>query len=180
MRNALTWLHLSDIHFNAATEWRDSNVRDALIEYLEALLKGDESLYPDLVFCAGDIAYGETGSSPLKDQYAKARVFFDGILSVCGRPGVPLPHDRLFVVPGNHDVNRHSINADAQSTLNLWAGNAKEHIDEINRRFNDRTREFEDAIRRLDEYSEFVRDYLPHQHDPGVPRIQWTPFPRDL
>ncbi|NOT87028.1 MAG: hypothetical protein HOP03_02480 [Lysobacter sp.] len=165
MRSALTWLHLSDIHFNLATEWSAENVRTSLIDYLDALFKGDESLYPDLVFCTGDIAYGETGSSPLKDQYAKAKIFFDRILEICGRPGAPLPHDRLFVVPGNHDVNRRSIDSDAQATLTRWASDAQTHINEINQRFNDRTTEFKNAIKRLDEYSEFVSDYLPHQHD---------------
>jgi len=82
VRSALTWLHLSDIHFNPAKEWRDNIARDSLIEYLGELFKRDESLYPDLIFCTGDIAYGETGPSPLADQYDQAKRFFDRILSV--------------------------------------------------------------------------------------------------
>lgn len=65
---------------------------------------------PDLIFCTGDIAYGETHCSPLAEQYQEAQAFFDELLKVCGQNGKTLEKNRLFVVPGNHDVNRNSIN----------------------------------------------------------------------
>jgi hypothetical protein len=165
MRTWLTWLHISDIHFHPSTEWRDSTVRTSLIEYLRAAFKADDSLRPDLVFCTGDIAYGETGASPLVDQYGQAKLFFDHLLVACGTASVPLPRERLFLVPGNHDVNRAAINSDAQARLTDWARSSPDHAEEINQRFNDRTIEFTEAAKRLDEYSRFVVDYLPHQQD---------------
>ena len=165
MRTTLTWLHISDIHFNPKTDWRDRTSQDSLIDYLKALLKNDESLRPDLVFCTGDIVYGETGSSPLADQYKQAKVFFDKLLAACGQEGVPLPKGCLFVVPGNHDINRESVNSDAQETLKRWAEDANKHIETINQRFNDRPDVFKDEIKRLDEYAQFVQDHLPHQND---------------
>lgn len=161
----LTWLHISDIHFHPKTEWRDSLSRSALIEHLENIFSHHESLRPDIIFCTGDIAFGESSLTSLPEQYAQAKVFFDALLSVSGQPGVPLPKERLFVVPGNHDVTRGSINSDVQATLNQWAGNASVHTGTINQRFNDCTKEFKATINRLDEYGEFVKNYLPHQHD---------------
>ncbi|WP_306546645.1 metallophosphoesterase [Desulfobulbus sp.] len=165
MRDKLTWLHISDIHFQPKTEWRDGVARDSLITFLEAEFKRDDSLKPDFIFCTGDIAYGETGSSTLKDQYAQIKFFFDELLKVCGKDGAPLLTKRLFFVPGNHDVDRNSINADAQSTLTQWAKDPSNHASEIEQRFHDLSIEFRDAVKRLDEYTQFVQNYLPHQSD---------------
>src|SRR6185503_3051324 len=75
VKSTLTWLHISDIHFQPKTEWRDSAARKELLSYLKSAFENDESLRPDLVFCTGDIAFGETGSSPLDDQYNQAKTF---------------------------------------------------------------------------------------------------------
>lgn len=165
MNKELTWLHVSDIHFHPKNEWRDSAAREALLAYLTDVYGRDDSLRPDLIFCTGDIAFGEAGSSSLADQYKQAETFFDSLLAACGRNGMPLPKERLFVVPGNHDVNRRSINADAQATLTNWAKQSRNHTATINQRFRDSSIEFKDAIKRLDEYAQFIRDYLPHQQD---------------
>ncbi len=165
MRDKLTWLHISDIHFQPKTEWRDSVARDSLITFLDAEFKHDDSLKPDLIFCTGDIAYGETGSSSLENQYTQIKGFFDELLKMCGKDGVPLSTNRLFIVPGNHDVNRKSINSDAQSALTQWAKEPSKHASKIEQRFQDRSIEFRDAAKRLDEYAQFVQNYLPHQSD---------------
>ncbi len=70
------------------------------------------------------------------------------------------------MVPGNHDVNRTRINCDAQETLARWAKeDAKQHIGTINQRFDDRSTEFNDAVKRLNDYAQFIKEYLPHQGD---------------
>lgn len=165
MSKKLTWLHISDIHFHPKTEWCDGTSRLALLEHLKSIFAKDDSLRPDFIFCTGDIAFGESSNAPLSGQYAQAKIFFDDLLLACGQTGVPLPKERLFVVPGNHDVNRSSINSDAQDTLTRLAKQAKEHIGNINQRFNDRNTEFKDNIKRLDEYAQFIKEFLPHQHD---------------
>ncbi|MDT4331621.1 metallophosphoesterase [Methylomonas sp. MS20] len=166
MKNKLTWLHLSDIHFHPKTKWRDSVAQDGLIEYLGRMFADEQIPRPDLIFCTGDIAFGETGCSPLAEQYEDAQTFFDELLKVCGQDGKPFPKERLFVVPGNHDVNRDSVNSDAQETLTRWAKEeTTQRIGTINQRFEDRSTEFKDAIKRLDEYSQFINNYLPFQAD---------------
>lgn len=111
---------------------------------------------------------------PLKEQYAIAQQFFDRLLETCGTQGKPFLKENLFLVPGNHDVNRKSINSDAQITLQNWAKEASRHADKINQRFSDRTIEFNNAISRLDEYAEFIRQYLPHQSDPDNRHVYST------
>ena len=164
VRRVLTWLHISDIHFRSRTEWRDSIARTSLLAYLKKEFDANDNLRPDLVFCTGDVAFGEEDASPLVDQYGQARAFFDNLLAVCGSEVGALPKDRLFIVPGNHDVNRTSVNKDAQANLLHLAENSSAHAAAINQRFAERPKEFKDAIKRLSEYSRFVESYLSHQY----------------
>jgi hypothetical protein len=60
-----------------------------------------ERLEPDAVFFTGDAAF-----SGQKEQYDLVSKWFDDILDACGLSG---RRDRLFVVPGNHDVNRDEV-----------------------------------------------------------------------
>ena len=166
MPKILTWLHLSDIHFCPHTEWRDSTARSALLSYLTAYFATSGAQRPDLIFCTGDVAFGHSLSKPIRDQYSMAEQFFCDLLHVCGRDGSPLARERLFIVPGNHDVNRDAINADAQSTLTTWAGSSASYIEKINQRFYEKPREFRETMRRLDEYGDFIKNHLPHQNDP--------------
>jgi predicted MPP superfamily phosphohydrolase len=166
VQKKLNWLHLSDIHFSRNTMWRDEVYRTSLLRYLRGLFSEDGSLKPQLIFCTGDIAFGEATSDPLVDQYSAAKAFFDELLIICGDDNKPLEKERLFVVPGNHDINRKRINGDAQAALQNFSGNARDFAQKINQRFNDKSTEFCDAIRRLDEYANFVKEYLPHQCDP--------------
>lgn len=90
-------LHISDIHFRGAREndrWRRQRVLgDAWSHNLDELL-GDGPL--DLICLTGDIA--NTGSP---DEYEEASSFVE---KLCAK--LDLGKDRLFVVPGNHDIDR--------------------------------------------------------------------------
>lgn len=91
---ALTWLHLSDVHIRA----NDSYDRDVV---LRALVKSvrrfrENGCSPDVVFATGDI-----GSSGKLGEYEVATAFLDELLDAAG-----LERRDLFVIPGNHDVDR--------------------------------------------------------------------------
>ena len=166
MKNKLTWLHISDIHFHPSTEWRDSSSRKGLINLLQQKFEFKKLPHPDFIFCTGDIAFGESKSTPLSKQYKQAECFFSELLKVCGQHDNPLHKDRLYVVPGNHDVNRNSINEDIQKILTLEAKSTTSEYSEIlNKRFEKQPNEFADIIKRLDEYGDFTKAYLPHQFD---------------
>ncbi|MFT6924554.1 MAG: putative phosphodiesterase/putative Zn-dependent protease [Psychromonas sp.] len=161
----VTWLHLSDIHFQASTEWRANPAREALLIFLQTRFDNAPSLKPDFITCTGDIAFGATSPTALDEQYKIAADFFDKILEVCGSDGKSLDKERLFLVPGNHDINRKTLNKRAQLALTSMAKESADNINEINQDFASNNNETRETMKRLTEYSKFVASYLPHQHD---------------
>ncbi|MDP4567960.1 metallophosphoesterase [Pseudomonas sp. LPH60] len=155
----LIWLHLSDIHFHPKTGWRDDHVRRELLDFLQAAFICGSLPRPHLVFCTGDIAFGETSGAPLRQQYEEAASFFDELLNCCG-----LPRERLFMVPGNHDVNRIEILSDQQDHLIAMADSAVDHVSAINQRFDSGNKDHRSAMERLKEYGQFVQGYRPELH----------------
>ncbi|MGQ9681635.1 MAG: metallophosphoesterase [Anaerolineae bacterium] len=143
--SAITWLHLSDLHFDADrhTRWQQNVVLQALLEDLRDP-EGGGKLRPDLVFVTGDVAcHGQP------QEYALASSFFDDLLRTLG-----LPKSRLFVVPGNHDVNRARVSDSARALAAQLDG-----PDAVSRLLStpaDR-RWF---LSRLEDYRAFVRSYL--------------------
>lgn len=88
-----TILHISDLHFK-------SNIRHDQDVILSGLLKKmsemrESEWCPDLILCTGDVAYSGKPS-----EYEPARDFLDHLLNITG-----ITKKRLFVVPGNHDVD---------------------------------------------------------------------------
>ena len=86
----LSWLHLSDIHFLPKTSWKSVPARALLLEMLRRMRDERPDRTPDLIFCTGDVAFGEATRAPMVQQYAQAREFFDQLLGLYG-----LPKDRL-------------------------------------------------------------------------------------
>lgn len=155
----LVWLHLSDIHFHPKTGWRDGHVRQELLDFLQNGFRDGSLPRPHLVFCTGDIAFGETSDAPLEQQYKEATSFFDKLRECCD-----LPRERLFMVPGNHDVSRKEISVDQQARLVEMAGSSREHAVAINQRFEDASKDHRSAMERLQDYGNFVRDFRPELH----------------
>jgi 3',5'-cyclic AMP phosphodiesterase CpdA len=97
----ITWLHLSDWH----QEGRDFDrqvVRDALIQDIrerEKKISSDLAKIDFIVF-SGDVAHAGK-----KEEYEAAKEnLFDPLLEATG-----LTTERLFIVPGNHDLDRSSF-----------------------------------------------------------------------
>jgi len=93
---SLTWLHVSDLHFghgDAHYRFDQSGVTSAILRNAESMAKRIGP--PDLIFVTGDIAF-----SGQPAQYQQAKEWLGRLRSAVG--GSP----RLFLVPGNHDVDR--------------------------------------------------------------------------
>lgn len=112
-------LHISDLHVNSKEDFDRSVVLDPLITRVEEDLKN--GLQPEIIIMSGDVAYsGKT------EQYARAKRFFDKLLST-----LKLTAERLFIVPGNHDVDcdeyaqGESLNFQGMKELNDLLGNKK-------------------------------------------------------
>ena len=95
----LRFLHLSDLHFKTrsrdpATALGQDLVNSSLLKTL-----GQLGSKPDFIVVTGDIAF-----SAQREEYDLAAHFFERLLEA-----VELPKERLFMVPGNHDVDRHEV-----------------------------------------------------------------------
>ena len=87
-------LHISDLHIDEKEDFDRSIVLDPLIERVEKDRKS--GFQPEIVVVTGDVAF-----KGISAEYDLAKVFFDDLLR-----SLELSDERLFIVPGNHDVNR--------------------------------------------------------------------------
>lgn len=123
----LSWLHLSDWHQKGSNFDRDV-VRDALIEDIALRTKIDPKLKNiDFIIFSGDIAF-----SGKKEEYDTAlNELLNPILETCG-----LNPKRVFIVPGNHDMDREITGSlpsefqgapkvDDREIINEWLTNDK-------------------------------------------------------
>jgi len=92
--SAVTWLHISDLHLSDRSRYDQEVILRALVASVKQFR--EEGRGPDLIVVTGDIALGGKA-----EEYLQATLFFDELLAAAG-----LDKRRLFVVPGNHDVDR--------------------------------------------------------------------------
>jgi 3',5'-cyclic AMP phosphodiesterase CpdA/Tfp pilus assembly protein PilF len=100
MANKITILHLSDMQFGIHHRFGTENTElDTLLERLYEDLSGLEKshdLKPDLVVLTGDLT--EWGKKP---EFEDLFLFVSGLSKKLN-----IPHKRIIMIPGNHDVNR--------------------------------------------------------------------------
>jgi hypothetical protein len=145
----LSWLHISDSHFQKDTGWRDDIVRKYLLEFLQEKFQKNPLHKPDFIFFTGDLAFGQVDGSRLSTQYKDAWNFLEQLLECCD-----VHRERIFTVPGNHDVNRKAFPASTKITFQH--GINKQEAFEI---FNGA-----EPFKWQKEYGKFVSGHLPHQH----------------
>lgn len=111
-------LHLSDLHCKAAGS-AQSMVLYSLSEKIGELCRNGNK--PNLLIITGDIAY-----SGKPEEYEQAKVFINDVIRHCS-----IETDRVFIIPGNHDVDRSKMDAfmrermyqfdDEATLLNIFA-----------------------------------------------------------
>lgn len=100
----VTWLHLSDLHFRESRAYDENIVLKAFLRDVAERIQVD-NLQLDFIVITGDLAFS---GKPV--EYTLAHRFLDELLVTTG-----LGRERLFVVPGNHDVNRSLITTGAKA-----------------------------------------------------------------
>ena len=151
--STITWLHLSDLHFRAEKEevahkdsvyaWdRDIVLKSLLADVRERIEQ--DGLQPNFIVVSGDIAF-----SGADKEYKLAAAFFDDLLKT-----TDLDKSRLFVVPGNHDVDRSAVSFGAEAIASSLVN--RDAVNGILTSEADRQL----LLRRLDGYVRFVTEYF--------------------
>ncbi len=106
MDDNLTWLHLSDLHASERSDWDAGRVLKTLLEDL-AILRDEHELRPDLIIFTGDAAFAGR-----PEEFDAAGRFLEEVRGAC-----EVEHENVFLVPGNHDVDRSAIDPDDTAWL---------------------------------------------------------------
>ena len=92
---SIHWLHLSDFHIGQ-DRYEQKHLCKEINRYVENLSKQHKT--PDLIFISGDIAYsGQQSEYEFFNEH-----FLIKLLDTLGNDAL----DRIFFVPGNHDVHQ--------------------------------------------------------------------------
>ena len=103
-----------------------------------------EGFSPEIIVVTGDVA-----NSGLKKEYDQAAVFFDKLLK-----SLDLPKDRLFIVPGNHDVDLTRYNPSENIPV-------YKSMDLLNSELE--KKKYRNALLKgMNPYFNFIKRYCPH------------------
>lgn len=139
----IVWLHLSDLHFCEGSSYDENIVLKALLQDLVAQIQ-EEGLQPDWIAITGDLAF-----SAKPAEYELAQRFLDDLLAATG-----VPKDRLFLVPGNHDVDRERITRGARNVAASLTD--RESVNEVLATSED----LKLMLARFEGYAAFVENYF--------------------
>lgn len=148
----MTWLHLSDLHTcKPDTGWDAHRVLDSLIPDLKKM-EEDHGLRPDLVFFTGDLAFGQVGSGKgdsLKDQFDEGHEFLERVRTAFS---TSVQQEDVFIVPGNHDVNRAEVTDDQCEWLD-----GRQDSGPITKLIQSGGKQWQRYMERLDAYRKFLK-----------------------
>ncbi|HLP89565.1 MAG TPA: leucine-rich repeat domain-containing protein [Nostocaceae cyanobacterium] len=154
MTQILTWLHLSDLHAcKPRTGWDAKRVTDTLCKDLKKMQE-NHGLRPDMIFFTGDAAFGHLGSGDGKSISEQFREAHDFLTTVRESFQPAIEQRNLFLVPGNHDVNRTKISKFEQSGLGSISS-----LDEITSFIKDAGIDWKRIMSRLEDYAYFLKTY---------------------
>jgi tetratricopeptide (TPR) repeat protein/UDP-2,3-diacylglucosamine pyrophosphatase LpxH len=145
---SLTWLHIADFHIRAGDPYDRDVVLRALIRSINDYRA--QGRVPDIIFVTGDIAH-----SGKPQEYEIAGEFFDDLLGA-----IKLDRHRLFIVPGNHDVDRElgiglarTLDSREQSDAYFRPDIPKPHLTQKMRSFVEWHNRYFEGVRRTPENS---------------------------
>ncbi|MHC4166012.1 MAG: HEAT repeat domain-containing protein [Planctomycetota bacterium] len=151
MSRTLTVLHLSDSHIGKKEkDFEENNHLVPLLDDLERVSDQNKWM-PDLILFSGDIVFGRIPDSiEMDDQYTKADKFIGDIYS---KLNIEQQHVPILIVPGNHDVNRSSINKIYRKHRNSLTE------DDINEYVEKESEELKELTKSQLEWRKFVKKY---------------------
>ena len=143
--STITWVHISDLHWQESQAYDANIIGKALLRDLaERAEIAPELAHVDFIFVTGDIT--ATGR---REEYESARQFFKDLLQITG-----VRKSGLFLVPGNHDVDRSIIADGAHDIVNKLASRQM-----VSRLLDDEANRAT-IMPRFHHYRQFVNNYL--------------------
>lgn len=134
-------LHISDLHIDEKDNFDRSVVLNPLIDRVKQDL--EQGFKPEIVVVSGDIA-----NKGLSSEYKLAKGFFDDLLASLG-----LENHRIFIVPGNHDVDREKYRP---SDIPKYKTMRELNNELENKNFR------ADLLKGMDAYFSFIETNYPH------------------
>jgi predicted phosphodiesterase len=142
MKDYLTILHLSDLHFRLDKMPDIEIVKKALFQDLQDLSL-QRNIEPDLVAFSGDLVQ----AGDYKDYETVKKNFIFPLLDT-----LDLNTSDLFICPGNHDVNRKNINKFTDSGLKIELNDIESVNDLV-----DNHDKYHEVFNRLNDYFQFLK-----------------------
>lgn len=147
----ISWLHLSDWH-QKGKEFERLKVRDALLKDI----KERAAISPDLAKIDFIIFSGDVAFSGKPEEYQTAiNQFFTPLLDTTG-----IGRDRLFIVPGNHDIEWEALEL-LPNDLPQKLNSPEKVSDWLT---NERKRST--LLGPMNTYSQFIKDFLGNETSP--------------
>jgi len=165
MTRKLTWLHLSDLHARKRDDWDAQEIKEKLVLDLKSMQK-DHGLRPDFVFFTGDLAYG-AANIEMTEQYKLVRDFLESVRKAFD-PEIPIRD--LYLVPGNHDIDREEILPEQT----VWLRHGDRKLDEIIAAMRDGKKQWRAWMERLENYRNFLISYGLTHLTPDDPHLIWA------
>ena len=155
---SLTFLHISDLHYKEET-YDTKILFDEFLNDIDAWRKkynNDQAI--DFIFITGDIAY--TG---IKSEYEIAQEKIKYILETTG-----CSKNNVFVVPGNHDLDRNKISMD-ENTLREKVKVEKNGLEQLFKNYTN----YKLLLNKFQDYNDFINNI-------GNPNIIYNPVNGNL
>ncbi len=154
MRALFTWVHLSDIHVghgDISYGWDQQLVLAKLKEDIATAPAEYETAIPapDAIFVTGDLAF--SGATRNEGEYAAVRGWLLDITR-----SLSIDNSKIFIVPGNHDIQRNAVNGDNNLARLLNAlRSGQETIDNVLADRGDQSL----LAKRMKNYFDFAKDF---------------------
>ncbi len=151
----LCWVHLSDLHYTNKQAWDSDRILKLLQQDAQKKLE-DLGLRPQLLFATGDLGYGEgVTKMPLREQIQATNSYLKNLAQA-----LDIRPESVFVIPGNHDVNRKEVARSERSLLTSLNPISAEELAFVNQMMasqdseneSERDRDWPRLHQRLDDY----------------------------
>lgn len=166
MTKTITWLHISDLHARLSSEWDAKQITSALVKDLKRLNE-ELSHRPDFIFFTGDIAFGATATEVMSEQYAIVKNFLDAVRNAYSPP---IPKRNIYLVPGNHDIDRNEITSGELE----WLRSSKRTLEEVRHEMQRNSKQWRSWMDRFGSYRSFLRSYGLDHLQPESHHLCWA------